>query len=716
MSTVKFAEVHNLVAFLSKPTESKGFEQIVDFLNANPIRYALNVNPTVYILCIEQFWTTAEARIINEEAQIHAKVDEKKVIISKESIKRDLQFRDVKGIDGLPNTTIFEQLGLIGTVASAIICLATNQKFNFSKWIFKSMGRNLDNESRKLLMYPRKAKRKDTQVPQLSGPTESVIDEAVHKELGDSLVRVATTASSLKAEQDYELCTTLQSRVLDLEKTKTAQALEIDSLKKRVKKLKKKQRSRTYKLKRLYKVGLSARFESSNDNEDLGKDASKQESISDINSDEDITLVSTHDDVEMFDDDKYLLGEVVFVAKQDENVIEKEIDVTQDKGKAIMIKEPVKLKKKDQLMLDEEVALKLHAKLQAEFNKEERLASEKAQQEEEEEKRRKLFTAKAAEEKRNKPPTQAQQIKIMCTYLKNMEGKKLKDLKNKSFDSIQKMFDKYFKRVNTLEPISSKLVEESSKKAKVEVMKGSSKRARTELEQEIFKKQKIDDDKETAKLKQLVKIIPDEEGVAIHTISLAVKPLSVVDCKIHKEGKKRFYKIIRADGSSKICLFSFICSKVLTEKMWKLYGNCEFKTWRMRIEQYIQMINYALWDVIENGPTLPKIKVMEGVTTLMPITSIEDKAQRRLEVKARKVKGMSSSNSRTQNMDFVSSSNNNSTNGAVNIAQAVNTALGLFTACTQVNTANINNLSDVVICAFLASQPSSPQLVNEDLE
>nr|GFA10765.1 ribonuclease H-like domain-containing protein [Tanacetum cinerariifolium] len=94
----------------------------------------------------------------------------------------------------------------------------------------------------------------------------------------------------------------------------------------------------------------------------------------------------------------------------------------------------------------------------------------------------------------------------------------------------------------------------------------------------------------------------------------------------------------------------------------------EFKIWRIRIEQYIQMIDYALWDVIENGLSLLKTQVVEGVTTLMPITSIEDKAQKRLEVKAR------------------------------------------------INTANIYNLSDVVIYVFLASQPSSPQLVNEGFE
>ncbi|GJX59523.1 hypothetical protein Tco_0290913 [Tanacetum coccineum] len=61
----------------------------------------------------------------------------------------------------------------------------------------------------------------------------------------------------------------------------------------------------------------------------------------------------------------------------------------------------------------------------------------------------------------------------------------------------------------------------------------------------------------------------------------------------------------------------------------------EYEIWRMRIEQYIQMIDYALWEVIENGATLPKTTTMEGVVTVMPITTAEEKAQRRLEVKAR---------------------------------------------------------------------------------
>ncbi|GKG52503.1 hypothetical protein Tco_0547378, partial [Tanacetum coccineum] len=70
MSTLSFADTHNMVAFLKKPVECEGFEQIVDFLNASPIKYALTVNPTIYVSCIKQFWTTGEVNKVNGDAQI----------------------------------------------------------------------------------------------------------------------------------------------------------------------------------------------------------------------------------------------------------------------------------------------------------------------------------------------------------------------------------------------------------------------------------------------------------------------------------------------------------------------------------------------------------------------------------------------------------------------------------------------------------------------
>ncbi|GJR26440.1 putative ribonuclease H-like domain-containing protein [Tanacetum coccineum] len=101
--------------------------------------------------------------------------DGKKIIVSEASVRRDLQLNDEEGTDCLPNATIFEELTRMGMV------------------------KNLDNAG-KFLMYPRRSKRKDTEVPQPSGSTDNVVDKAVNKEMDDSLERAATTATSLDAE------------------------------------------------------------------------------------------------------------------------------------------------------------------------------------------------------------------------------------------------------------------------------------------------------------------------------------------------------------------------------------------------------------------------------------------------------------------------------------------------------------------------------------
>nr|GEX65311.1 hypothetical protein [Tanacetum cinerariifolium] len=207
------------------------------------------------------------AKTNNGEAQLHALVDGKKIIITESSVRRDIRLADEEGIDCLPNSTIFEQLTLMG-----------------------------------------KPKRKDTQVPQPSDPIEDVPDEAVHKELGDTLVprnhrgTIAQTRfesvskhssdsllvrgnmlriyeDCLKLDDLMALCTTLQNKVLDLEKTMTTQRNEIASLKSRVKKLEKKNRSRTHRLKRLYKVGLTAKVESSGNEESLDEEEGAVDAI-----------------------------------------------------------------------------------------------------------------------------------------------------------------------------------------------------------------------------------------------------------------------------------------------------------------------------------------------------------------------------------------------------------------------------------------------------
>ncbi|GJR30723.1 hypothetical protein Tco_1106955 [Tanacetum coccineum] len=176
----------------------------------------------------------------------------------------------------------------------------------------------------------------------------------------------------------------------------------------------------------------------------------------------------------------------------------------------------------------------------------------------------------------------------MCTYLKNMEGWKPKDLKNKSFANIQDLFDKAMKRVNTFVDMDTELVKESSKKAKAEIaQESSSKRAGEALEQESSKKQKVDDDKKAEELKQCMEIIlNDGYDVTIEAIPLSTKSPTIVDYKIYKKGRKSYFQIIRANGNSQMYLtFGKMLKNFDKEDLenqqglvkvlnWKLYDSC----------------------------------------------------------------------------------------------------------------------------------------------
>nr|GEV35488.1 hypothetical protein [Tanacetum cinerariifolium] len=340
---------------------------------------------------------------------------------------------------------------------------------------------------------------------------EDAEDEHVTTTSNDPLF---SSEDRLKLTELMELYTQLQSRVLALETTKANQALEIKSLKRRVKKLEKKASKKTHKLKRLYKIGSSTRVESF---EDVGlgdqEDASKHgRMITDLDVDEGVALVDEtqgRNDQDMFDtsilDDEEVVAEKevstidpvptadevvttagvetskpmakgIVMQEPSETPTPTPIDSSQqsskakDKGKAKMIKPKKPLKREDQIMIDEEVARNLKAQMQAELEEEERLAKKG---------RRKL--------------------------------------------------------------------EKGSEKTS----EGSSKRARGKLEQEDAKKQRIEGEIESAELKRCLEIIPDgDDDVTIKATPLSSKSPTIADYKIYKEGRKSFFKIIREDGSS----------------------------------------------------------------------------------------------------------------------------------------------------------------------
>nr|GEX11095.1 hypothetical protein [Tanacetum cinerariifolium] len=81
MTPFTFADMHNMVAFLSKSDESTGFDQIVDFLNAHTIYYALVVNLTIYVSCIKKLWALTPIKKVNDVVQLRSLIDGKKVVV-----------------------------------------------------------------------------------------------------------------------------------------------------------------------------------------------------------------------------------------------------------------------------------------------------------------------------------------------------------------------------------------------------------------------------------------------------------------------------------------------------------------------------------------------------------------------------------------------------------------------------------------------------------
>ncbi|GJV27490.1 putative ribonuclease H-like domain-containing protein, partial [Tanacetum coccineum] len=294
-------------------------------------------------------------KTINGEVQIQALVDKKKVIITKTSIRSDLQLKDAevfldKQVEGMskhkeiyatPSHTkkVFANMKLQGKDFSGRDTpLFPTMTIQAQEQVGEGSEIPTDSHHTPTTTQPSTSKpqkkqsrwkqRKVTEDPQLSGPTKPVIDDtknvaSVPTHSNDPLL---SGEDRLKLTELMQLCTKLSERVLAPESTKTNQALEIDSLKRRVKKLEKKKGSRTHRLRRLYKVCRSARVVSSK-NEGLGaqEDASKQgRKIDEIDQDAKVILVDEtqgrYGDNLMFD---------TGVLDNEQDMAEKEVDMAE---------------------------------------------------------------------------------------------------------------------------------------------------------------------------------------------------------------------------------------------------------------------------------------------------------------------------------------------------------------------------------------------------
>nr|GEX14595.1 synaptobrevin, longin-like domain protein [Tanacetum cinerariifolium] len=313
-----------MIAILEKYEHNQDFHQIVDFVEASHIRYALTFSPTVYVSHIRQFWSTARIETTEERTKILATIDGMLRTVSESSIRRNLKLNDEAGISSLPDAKIFENLTLMrynisinqkftfqkgqfscqwkylihtlmqclspkstgfnefsSNIATALVCLATNRVYNFSKMIFDGMGEDsgtltephhipfpeaqqtspTTHSSRSL--PPITTKPLPTVIPSDNPPlrqyTRSLTDSGLEADQDRANISKTSTLSSdltprvtslaadegsmqQKLNELMALCTSLQRQQSEMVSKFEPQKLEINSLKARIKLLEDKDR------------------------------------------------------------------------------------------------------------------------------------------------------------------------------------------------------------------------------------------------------------------------------------------------------------------------------------------------------------------------------------------------------------------------------------------------------------------------------------------
>ncbi|GJX93864.1 putative reverse transcriptase domain-containing protein [Tanacetum coccineum] len=267
MANIRTCNKHNMIACVEKTAHNADFYQIIDYLTGCSINYSLLVDPDLIGPWLQQFWATASLRVINEVPHIRAMVAGKRVLISEETIRADLLFDDADGVDCFPKQVIWDSLRDIGyegnlaqltfskplfspqwkylvhvllhclsakstsweefgtNIASALVGLATNQKFNFSLMIMNGMLGHIANESN--------SPKFSCRITPLTPPMLEVVTALAAEEAQSESphLRAASSRGSLKDPYSRE--------VRRLKKQTISQAKQIHKLKVKLKKLSK---------------------------------------------------------------------------------------------------------------------------------------------------------------------------------------------------------------------------------------------------------------------------------------------------------------------------------------------------------------------------------------------------------------------------------------------------------------------------------------------
>nr|GFA13240.1 glutamic acid-rich protein-like [Tanacetum cinerariifolium] len=471
--TSLFTESHNMVAILKKSDAAGGFGQIIDFLSGSYIQHALIVNPHVYISCVKQFWNTV---VVKRSARMGYEKPSTKLTFYKAYFSSQWKFF----IHTLLHTLSSKRTSwneLSSAMASALICLSTCQRFNFSKYIFESLVCNVDSTS-KFYMYPRVGKGfSRVETPLFENMLEvravdvkeevqvlaqdNVVQENVTEEIAYKVVTPTPTSPSPPSPQVLDKYSTLVLRVEGLETANTAQQLEILKLKASVKKLERLNKVKSSKLRRLKKVGTSQRVESSEDVENVfnqGRISVDMETDegNELEVDQENTPIPAAKPAVAAASTPIPAAEpkVLKIATAPAGVVIRdpeeelhtktlaETPTVKDKGKRILIKDPKPMKKNDQVEIDAEYARKLQEELNKEHEESFKNIDWNAAFDHVQAKETQYIKRYHGFKKKTQSKSKAR--KNMISYLRNIKGYKMEFFKGLTFDDILPIFQARF--------------------------------------------------------------------------------------------------------------------------------------------------------------------------------------------------------------------------------------------------------------------------------
>nr|GEX22301.1 hypothetical protein [Tanacetum cinerariifolium] len=534
----------------------EGFNQIINLLNGSSIKYALTVNPNTYVSCIKQLWTTVAVKKVNDVIRLQALVDKKKVVVTEATIREALHLDDVEGIECLPNKEIFAELTIMGyekpstkltfykafflsqwkflihtilqcmsakrtswnkfssSMASVVICISSGRKFNFSKYIFDSVARNVVEEG--------DGDENDENVN--AGDAAEGDVSAAHGEVptADEEPSIPSpTPPTLPPQPSHDIPSTSQ----------------------RVKKLERRNKVKVLKLRRLQRVGTTQRVETSD--ETIMDDVSNQERmIAEMDKDADVVLEDDKEEDESEPAEVQEVVEVVTTAK----IITKVVTAASETFTAACTTITAA-----EAQVPAATLTATPARVTAAPSRKRKGVVIRDPQEESTTSTIILAKTKSKDKELEAELNKNTDWDEVINHVKmkakedpaNVAGFKMDYLKGMSYDDIRHIFKaKFNTSVAFLLETKEQIEEEESRALK---------RLNETLAKNATKRKKLDE--EVEELKIHLQIVPNEDDDVYTEATLLARKVPVVDYEIIEQNNKPYYKIIRADDTHQLYIY-----------------------------------------------------------------------------------------------------------------------------------------------------------------